>query len=319
MPDGEIQALLFDFNGTLSDDAPGLLRIYRQITSEMGLPFRETLIPIVMALPDADIFRHLLEAAGLPPDDAVVGRLIERRRDLYARQAASSPPITSQRRQLIRNLASQVPVGVVSGAFSHEIKAVLTAAGLDDVMTAVVGIDHVTRGKPDPEGWLLGLAKINTRAAQPIAPNRVLAIDDSADGLRGARRAGMRTAAVSSGVMPAPQAEADFVLGALDEDAEAILLEAVTAQPQPGRASWPPHAAAGRDRAGLSRSPTPRPSSASWGTSTGSRQPSPKRPPSVCGHNDLLAENMMLVDGRVRPEGAALRDPSGASGKAVNK
>ena len=56
MPDGEIQALLFDFNGTLSDDAPGLLRIYRQITSEMGLPFRETLIPIVMALPDADIF-----------------------------------------------------------------------------------------------------------------------------------------------------------------------------------------------------------------------------------------------------------------------
>lgn len=42
-------------------------------------------------------------------------------------------------------------------------------------------------------------------------------------------------------------------------------------------------------------------------------------PPSVCCHNDLLAENMMLVDGRVRPEGAALRDPSGASGKAVNK
>ena len=44
MPDGEIQALLFDFNGTLSDDAPGLLRIYRQITSKMDLPFPETLM-----------------------------------------------------------------------------------------------------------------------------------------------------------------------------------------------------------------------------------------------------------------------------------
>lgn len=248
MPDGEIQALLFDFNGTLSDDAPGLLRIYGQITSEMGLPFPETLIPVVMAWPDGDIFRHLLEAAGLPADEAVVGRLIERRCDLYARQAASSPPITSQRRQLIRNLASRVPVGVVSGAFSHEIKAVLAAAGLDDVMTAVVGIDHVTRGKPDPEAWLLGLAKINARAARPIAPNRVLAIDDSADGLRGARRAGMRTAAVSSGVMSAPEVEADFVLGALDEDAEATLLAAVTARPQPDSASSPPHAAADRDR-----------------------------------------------------------------------
>lgn len=248
MPDGEIQALLFDFNGTLSDDAPDLLRIYRQITAEMDLPFPESLIPMVMALPDADIFPHLLGAVGLPGDDAVVGRLIERRRDLYAQWAASSLPITSRRRQLIRNLASQVPVGVVSGAFSHEINAVLTAAGLDDVMTAVVGIDHVTRGKPDPEGWLLGLAKINSRAAQPIAPNRVLAIDDSAGGLRGARRAGMRTAAVSNGVMPAPLAEADFVLGALDEDAEAILLAAVTARPQPGTVRCPPHAAVGRER-----------------------------------------------------------------------
>jgi beta-phosphoglucomutase len=248
LPDGEIQALLFDFNGTLADDAPDLLRIYRQITSEMGLPFPESLIPMVMALPDADIFPHLLGAAGWPADNVTVGRLIERRRRLYAQRAANSPPITSQRRQLIRNLASYVPVGVVSGAFSHEINAVLTAAGLDDVMTAVVCIDHVTRGKPDPEGWLLGLAKINTRAAQPIAPNRVLAIDDSADGLRGARRAGMRTAAVSNGVMPAPQAEADFVLGALDEDAEAILLAAVTARSQPGRAHRPPHAAADRDQ-----------------------------------------------------------------------
>jgi beta-phosphoglucomutase len=228
LPDGEIQALLFDFNGTLSDDAPGLLRIYRQITSEMGLPFPKSLIPVVMALPDADIFRHLLEAAGRPADEAVVGRLIERRRELYVQLAAGSPPISSQRRQLIRNLGSRVPVGVVSGAFSHEIRAVLAAAGLDDVITAVVGIDHVTRGKPDPEGWLLGLTEINIRAPQPIVPNRVLAIDDSADGLLGARRAGMRTAAVSSGVMPAPQAEADFVLGALDEDAEATLLAAVT-------------------------------------------------------------------------------------------
>jgi phosphoglycolate phosphatase-like HAD superfamily hydrolase len=38
LPDGEIQALLFDFNGTLSDDASELLPIYRQIASEMGLP-----------------------------------------------------------------------------------------------------------------------------------------------------------------------------------------------------------------------------------------------------------------------------------------
>jgi beta-phosphoglucomutase-like phosphatase (HAD superfamily) len=243
LPDGEIQVLLFDFNGTLSNDALVLLRIYRQIASDMGLPLTDGLIAIVMALPDADIFPHPLRAAGLPADDAVVGVLIERRRDLYARRVATSPPITSRRRQLIRNLAGHVPVGVVSGAFSHEITAVLTAAGLNDVMTAVVGIDHVARGKPDPEGWRLGLAKMNNRAAPPIPPNRVLAIDDTADGLRAARRAGMRTAGVSNGVTPPPRAEADFVLGTLDEDAEATLLAAITASPQLGPAWHLPHAA----------------------------------------------------------------------------
>jgi beta-phosphoglucomutase len=224
---GEIQALLFDFNGTLCDDAPELVRIYRQIAQEADLPLPDSIIPAVMALPDADIFSQLLRAAGLPPDDAQVAMLTERRRDLYWKSIVSSPPITDGRRQLIRKLVSYVPLAVVSGAFSHEITAVLTAAGFDDVFAAVVGIDHVVRGKPDPEGWLLGLAKINDRRGQSIPPSCVLAVDDSADGLLAARRAGMRTAAVSNGVTPVPQAEADLVLGPLDQDAETTLLAVI--------------------------------------------------------------------------------------------
>lgn len=227
MLDAEIQALLFDFNGTLCDDAPELVRIYRQVTQEAGLPLPDNLIPAVMGLSDTDVFSQLLRAAGLPPDDRQVAVLTGRRRELYRQSMASSPPITAARRKILQNLAARVPLGVVSGAFSHEIRAVLTAAGIDDVFTAVVAIDDVVRGKPDPEGWLLALAKINDRLEQPIPPDRVLAVDDSADGLRAARHAGMLTAAVSNGVTPSPQAEADLVLGALNQDAEAALLAAI--------------------------------------------------------------------------------------------
>lgn len=235
MLDGEIQALLFDFNGTLCDDAPELVRIYRQIAQEAGLPLPDSLIPAAMGLPDTEVFSQLLRLAGLPPDDSKIDVLTGRRRELYWHSMVSSPPISAGRRQLVRKLAAHVPLGIVSGAFSHEITATLAAAGIDDVFTAVVAIDDVAHGKPDPEGWLLGLAKINDGLRQPIPPGSVLAVDDTTDGLRAARRAGMRTAAVPNGVAPPPRAEADLVLGALNEDAEATLLAVLKATaPQDG-------------------------------------------------------------------------------------
>lgn len=229
VPNGEVQALLFDFNGTLCDDAPGLVRIYRQIAQEAHLPLPDSLLPAVMGLPDNEVFSHLLRLAGLPPEDRQVATLTGRRRELYWLTMVSSPPITHGRRQLMRKLAAHVPLGLVSGAYKQEISAALSAAQLDDVFTAIVAIDDVTHGKPDPEGWLLGLARINGRLERPIPASRVLAVDDSADGLRAARRAGMRTAAVSNGVTPAPRAEADLHLGVLDKDAEASLLAVIEA------------------------------------------------------------------------------------------
>jgi beta-phosphoglucomutase len=231
LPDGEIQAVLFDFNGTLCDDAPVIVRIYRQIAEEAGLSLPESMIPSAMGMSDAEVFSELLRRSGLHSEDALVERLTQRRRDLYLQCVAGAPPIPAGRRRLVRKLASHVPLGIVSGAFRQEITAVLCAASLHDAVTTAVTIDDVTRGKPDPEGWLLGLANLNSRAGRSVPPSRVLAVDDSAEGLRGARRAGMRTAAVSNGVSPPPRAEADFILGSLDEGSETEFLSLLKAGP----------------------------------------------------------------------------------------
>jgi beta-phosphoglucomutase-like phosphatase (HAD superfamily) len=222
--DGYNNAILFDFNGTLCDDGPLLVQIYRRVAHEAGLSLPTSLIPMLMALSDYEIFSELLRISAFPPDDELVRALTERRRKLYMSSIVDSPPITEGRRQLIRNLASHVPLGVVSGAFHQEISTVLSASGLDDAFAAVVGIDDVTNGKPHPGGWLLGLTKINDLMALSIPPSHVLAIDDSTDGLRAARSAGMRTAAVANGVVPSPDAEAHLVLDTLDQESETAML-----------------------------------------------------------------------------------------------
>jgi len=65
--------------------------------------------------------------------------LTERRRDPYLKAIASSPLIPAGRRQLIRTLASHVPLGVVCGAFSDEMKVVFSTAGLDDAIANSCG------------------------------------------------------------------------------------------------------------------------------------------------------------------------------------
>jgi sugar-phosphatase len=70
-----------------------------------------------------------------------------------------------------------------------EIDMVLRAAGLD-VFEVIVSAEDVTRGKPDPEGYLLALRRLRLPAADAVA------IEDSPPGIAAAKAAGLSCVAV---------------------------------------------------------------------------------------------------------------------------
>jgi HAD superfamily hydrolase (TIGR01509 family) len=111
-------------------------------------------------------------------------------------------------------MAARWPLGLASSSNRPVIEAFLDAADVRDLFAVTVSSEEVARGKPAPDVFLEAARRLGVPA-----PN-CAAIEDSANGLRAARAAGMRVIAIPNSHYPPPAdalALADVVLGSLDE------------------------------------------------------------------------------------------------------
>ena len=172
-----VRAVVFDFNGTLSDDEPILLRIYQELFAEHGRPLSE--------------HEYYSQLSGLSEEE-IIGRwlgrvdaeLIADRIARYRALVSDGGTVYPEVRDAVRYAAERVPVAICSGAFAEEIEPVVAAAGLAPYVRAIVAADHVRHGKPDPEGYL--------RAAEllEVSPTELVAFEDTEAGVTSARTAG---------------------------------------------------------------------------------------------------------------------------------
>jgi len=154
--------------------------------------------------------RYMHDVVGLPesPDEInreVVARLLER--------YAGSPPWLPGALDAVRRLAARWPLGLASSSNREVIEAVLTAGGIAGCFHAVVSSEEVARGKPAPDVYLEAARRLG------VAPARCAAVEDSHNGIRSAKAAGMRCIAIPNPHFPPGEAtaEADAVVGSVAE------------------------------------------------------------------------------------------------------
>jgi beta-phosphoglucomutase len=203
------RAVIFDFNGTLSDDEQLLCGIFAELFAEHGRPLRpEEYFDELAGLPDPEIVSTWLGA-----DHPAVGKVIEERVGRYLAAAADGSSVPRRVREAVRYAAERVPVGVVSGATRAEVEQVVEGAGLRDVIRTVVSSEDVVNGKPDPEGYQRALVLLD---GGRLAPAEVIVFEDTEAGVASAKAAGMRCLAVTGTLSPARLAEADEIVPAID-------------------------------------------------------------------------------------------------------
>lgn len=161
--------------------------------------------------------RIMRERLGLsmPEDEieqAIVSAMVLRYRDEGA-------PLIEGAAAAVRRIAARDRVAVASSAHPAVIDAALVAVGLRDAFEVVVSSDEVAHGKPAPDVYL------ETAARLGVPPSECLVVEDSLNGVKAARAAGMTVVLVPNGsVPPAPGTDelADLVvprLADLDPDA----------------------------------------------------------------------------------------------------
>ncbi|WP_286198980.1 HAD family hydrolase [Mycolicibacterium sp. ELW1] len=185
-------AVIFDFNGTLSDDEPILFRIFSELFGE-HLNWDLTQQDYdrhLLGHSDREIVEKALEITGAEGHD--VDALLDLRKHRYRDLVADDNPIRPDTVRLVQLLAEhEVPMAIVTGAQRDDVQAVLSTSPVGELIRVVVAEEDVARGKPDPEGFLSGAAHIG------CAPDQIVVFEDSVPGVRGALAAGMGCIAVA--------------------------------------------------------------------------------------------------------------------------
>jgi HAD superfamily hydrolase (TIGR01509 family) len=176
------RAVVFDFNGTLSDDEPVLCEIFIDLFAEHGKPLSaQEYFDELAGLSDPEIVRTWL-GRDHPDVDAVIEERVQR----YRAAVADGSSVHEHVREAVRYAVARVPVAICTGAARAEVEPVVEAAGLAPLLRGIVSSDDVVEGKPHPEGYLKALALFD---GVPAAD--VLVLEDTEAGIASARAAGV--------------------------------------------------------------------------------------------------------------------------------
>ena len=204
-----IRAIVFDFNGTLSDDEPILCEIFVELFAEHGKPLSaQEYYDELAGLSDPEIVRTWL-GRDHPDVDAVIAERVER----YRAAVGDGSSVHEHVREAVRYAAARVPVLIVSGAGRAEIEPVVEGAGLAPLLRGIVSSDDVAEGKPHPESYLKALELLGG-----VRAHEVLVIEDTEAGIASAKAAGMRVLAKRGTLDPHRLAQADELIDRIDVD-----------------------------------------------------------------------------------------------------
>ncbi len=190
------QALLFDNDGTLVSSLASVQRCWTRWAGEYGITAEQFGRVELHGRPAAEIAADLLPAALVPQ---AVARIEQLEVEDVPNGGVHLLPGT-------RDFLDALPAdrwAVVTSATRRLAEARLDAVGI--LPKTLVAADDITRGKPDPEPYLLGARALG---ADPAA---CVVFEDAPAGLQAGHAAGMRTVALATTHRP-DELDADLVV-----------------------------------------------------------------------------------------------------------
>ena len=191
-----VAAVVFDMDGVLIDSEVIWRRVRDAYAAEVGRGWSDDDQAAMMGLSTPDWSTRMRQRLGITHlSAAALADEIVRR---VARAYADDVPVRPGAAAALEALAARWPLALASGSPRPLLDAAMAATGFARHFKSLLSGDEVVHGKPHPEIYLRTLDRLGVPAS------RAVGIEDSANGLRALRAAGMRAIATPCPEFPLP-------------------------------------------------------------------------------------------------------------------
>ena len=179
-------------DGVLVDSEPLHFATTNVVLARRGAVLERAFYDRRLGLPELAFFREVVEHLRLSEAPEVLAR--ERIRESIAALAGPGLlPMDGALECLILLAADGRRLGLASSAAREQVALVADRFSLRTVLSALVSVEEVARGKPAPDLFLEAARRL------AVPPAECLVVEDAVSGVQAARAAGMRSLA-----LPAP-------------------------------------------------------------------------------------------------------------------
>lgn len=179
---------IFDVDGTIADTMELHFHAFMRLAEEEGFVFDRTTFQKIFGWHNDDIFRLFFG----PDITKARSEELAFRKETAVRDAAQTGllPTPGLHAFLDELDAMQVPMGVGSSAPADNVRVFLELLGVHDRFRAFARAEDVTRGKPDPQVFLVAAERLGA------SPEQCVVFEDAPAGVAAGLAAGMKVVAL---------------------------------------------------------------------------------------------------------------------------
>jgi beta-phosphoglucomutase len=180
----DIQAVIFDLDGVLTDTAEYHYRAWQRLADELGIPFNRAINESLRGVSRRDSLLKIL--GDRTHSEAELAEMMDRKNRYYVEliEQVSPQDLLPGVVALLDDL-QRSGIKIAVGSASKNARSVLEQLGIADRMDAIADGHSVTQSKPAPDLFLHAAEQLR------VAPEHCLVVEDATSGIAAALSAGM--------------------------------------------------------------------------------------------------------------------------------
>ena len=183
------KALIFDMDGVLIDSEPLHKRAKEIMFGEVGFTLPESVYDSYKGRPDATMIPEVLSQRGLSVDE--IGDWLHRKHQIFEKMEHEIKPVPGAA-EFVLWAKTRYRIALATSATARNREVLLKLLGIGNPFETIVDAGRKHRPKPDPEVFQIAMRDLE------LSPEDCWVIEDSMNGLQGAKAAGCFAVALTT-------------------------------------------------------------------------------------------------------------------------